>query len=135
MATTTGRLVQPVTDPIRLFRSARGILEGAARDLANGLYLSASVGAQRAAAMATEAWLRGAGQPHVSASVYENVCLAPDAGAEVRDAARLLDRHRIDEGPHGSAAQAGDTRREAEEAVLSGRIVFEFVERRIAAIE
>lgn len=124
-----------MTDPVRLFASARRILDGAAHDLANGLHLSACVGAQRAAAMATEAWLRAAGQPRVSASVYENVCLAPDAGTEVREAARLLDRHRIDEGPHGSAGGGGDTRREAEEAVLSGRVVFEFVGRRMSAAE
>ena len=135
MAITAERREQAVTDPVRLFASARRILEGAARDLANGLHLSACVGAQRAGVMATEAWLRLAGQPRASASVYENVCLAPDAEPEVREAARLLDRHRIDEGPHGSAAPGGDTRREAEEAVLSGRVVLGFDERRLSAAE
>lgn len=118
-------------DPGALFASARRILDAAARDAAGGLHLSACVGAQRAAAMATEAWLKREGQPIVSASVYENVCLAPDAGADVRESARLLDRHRIDEGPHGSATGAADSRREAEEAVLAGRRVLEFVERRM----
>ena len=69
MAITAERREQAVTDPVRLFASARRILEGAARDLANGLHLSACVGAQRAGVMATEAWLRLAGQPRASASV------------------------------------------------------------------
>lgn len=116
-----------------LFASARRILDAAARDAAGGLHLSACVGAQRAAAMATEAWLRREGQPLVSASIYENVCMAPYAGADVRESARLLDRHRIDEGPHGSAAGTANSRREAEEAVLAGRRVLEFVERRMKA--
>lgn len=120
-------------DPGTLFASARRILDAAARDAAGGLYLSACVAAQRAAAMATEAWLRREGQPLVSASVYENVSLAPDAGADVRESARLLDRHRIDEGPHGSASGGANSRREAEEAVLAGRRVLEFVERRMEA--
>lgn len=122
-----------VSDPGPLFASARRILKGAARDAANGLHMSACVGAQRAAVMATEAWLRLEGQPLVSASVYENVCLAPDAEQDVRESARLLDRHRIDEGPHGSAGGGAGSRREAEEAVLAGRRVLEFVERRMEA--
>lgn len=124
-----------MSDPGRLFASARRILDGAARDAGHGLHMSACVGAQRAAVMATEAWLRHEGQPIVSASVYENVCLATDAGEDVRAAARLLDRHRIDEGPHGSAGGGADSGREAEEAVLAGRRVFEFVERRMEAAE
>lgn len=124
---------EAMTEPGSLFASARRILESAARDTAGGLYMSACVGAQRAAVMATEAWLRGEGQPLVSASVYENVCMAPDADAEVRESARLLDRHRIDEGPHGSAAGVANSRREAEEAVLAGRRVLDFVERRMEA--
>jgi HEPN domain-containing protein len=120
-------------DPGTLFASARRILDAAARDASGGLHMSACVGAQRAAAMATEAWLRREGQPLVSASVYENVCLAPDAGTEVRESARLLDRHRIDEGPHGSATGGAQSPREAEEAVLAGRRVLDFVERRMKA--
>jgi HEPN domain-containing protein len=122
-----------MTEPGALFAAARRILDAAARDAAGGLHLSACVGAQRAAAMATEAWLRREGQPRVSASVHENVCLAPDASVEVRESARLLDRHRIDEGPHGSAGGGAHSRREAEEAVLAGRRVLEFVERRMEA--
>lgn len=122
-----------VIAPRSLLASARRILDGAERDAANGLHMSACVGAQRAATMATEAWLRGEGQPIVSASVLENVCLSPQSGADVRDAARLLDRYGIEEGPHGSAGEVGGSPRESEEAVLSARRVFGFVERRMGA--
>lgn len=120
-----------VIAPRSLLASARRILDGAEKDAANGLHMSACAGAQRAAAMATEAWLREEGQPIVSASVLENVCLSPQSGADVRDAARFLDRYRIDEGPHGSAGEVAGSPRESEEAVLSARRVFEFVERRM----
>lgn len=119
--------------PQSLFASARRILDGAERDAANGLHMSACVGAQRAAAMATEAWLKDEGQPIVSAGVHENVCLSPQSGVEVREAARLLDRYRIDEGPHGSTSEVAGSPGESEEALLSARRVLEFVERRMAA--
>ena len=84
--------------------------------------------------MATEAWLRAEGQPVVSASVHENVCLSPAAGAEVREASALLDRHRMEEGyPHRSAAEGDDPRLEAPGAVAAGRIVLAFVIERLAA--
>jgi hypothetical protein len=95
--------------------------------------MSACAGAHRAAAMATEAWLRQEGQPIVSASVHENVCLSPGSDPEVREAARLLDRYRIEEGPHGSAGDVGGSAEESEVAVRSARRVLEFVERRMAA--
>jgi HEPN domain-containing protein len=118
-----------VIAPRGLLDAARRIFAVAERDAANGLHMSACVGAQRAAAMATEAWLREDGQPLVSASVYENVCLSPRSGADVREAARLLDRYRIDEGPHGSSGEVAESRHESEEAVRSARLVLEFVER------
>ena len=83
--------------------------------------------------MATEAWLRQEGQPIVSASVHENVCLSPGADPQVREAGRLLDRYRIEEGPHGSAGDVGGSAEESEVAVRSARRVLEFVERRMAA--
>lgn len=115
--------------------SARRILEAAARDLERGHWLSACVSAQRAGVMATEAWLAGMEhQPLVSASVHENVCLSPAAGPEVREAAVLLDRHRIEEGyPHRSSSADVDPRAEAPRAVAAGRIVFGFVEERLRA--
>jgi len=120
-------------DPRSLLAAARRILEGAEQDAARAHHMSACVGAQRAAAMATEAWLVAAGQPRVSASVHENVCLAPDSGADVRAAARLLDRHRIEEGPHGSAAPVGESARESAAALTAGRRVMEFVAARMSA--
>lgn len=119
--------------PRSLLASALRIFAGVESDAANGLHMSACVGAQRAAAMATEAWLREQGQPIISASVYENVCLSPQSGADVREAARLLDRYRIDEGPHGSAGGVAGSPGESEEAILWARCVLEFVERRFAA--
>jgi hypothetical protein len=95
--------------------------------------MSACAGAQRAAAMATEAWLRQEGQQIVSASVHENVCLSPGADPQVREAGRLLDRYRIEEGPHGSAGDVGSSAEESEAAVCSARRVLEFVERRMGA--
>jgi HEPN domain-containing protein len=100
-----------MTGPSSLLASARRILEGAARDCENGLHMSACAGAQRAAAMAAEAWLRAEGQPIVRA--------------------RLLDRYRIDEGPHGSAGGVGESPRESAEAVRSARRVLEFIDRRL----
>ncbi|MGH7566635.1 MAG: HEPN domain-containing protein [Gemmatimonadota bacterium] len=119
--------------PRSLLASAGRILDGARRDAANGLNMSACVGAQRAAAMATEAWLREEGQPIVSASVHENVCLSPESRGDVREAARLLDRYRIDEGPHGSAGEVAGSARESEEAVEAANRVLEFVAGRMSA--
>lgn len=118
-----------------LLATARRILDGAARDLERGHWLSACVSAQRAAVIATEAWLRGReGQPMVSASVHENVCLSPAAGLEVREAAALLDRHLIEEGyPHRSSAADTQPRTEAPQVVAAGRTVLAFVEERLAA--
>lgn len=123
-------------DPVSLLSAARRILDSAGGDLERGHWLSASVSAHRAALMATEAWLRTEGQPVVSASVHENVCLSPVAGAEVREAAALLDRHRMEEGyPHRSAAGVEDPRLEAPSAVAAGRIVLAFVIERLAAAD
>ena len=114
-----------------LLAAARRILAGAERDLERNHWLSACVSAQRAAVMATEVWLRDKGQPLVSASVHENVCLSPAAGAEVREAAALLDRYRIEEGyPHRSAALDAP-RAEAALVVRAGRTVLTFVEERL----
>lgn len=117
--------------PQSLLASAGRILDGAERDAANGLHMSACASAQRAAAMATEAWLRDEGQPIVSASVHENVCLSPESRGDVREAARLLDRYRIDEGPHGSAGEVAGSAPESEEAILAARRVLEFALRRM----
>lgn len=115
-----------------LLAAARRILDDAGRDLARGHWLSACVSAQRAAVMATEVWLRNQGQPHVSGSVHENVSLWPGAGAEVREAAALLDRHRIEEGyPHRSSSADTDPRAEADRVVAAGRKVLAFVEERL----
>jgi HEPN domain-containing protein len=114
--------------------AARRILAGAAADLERGHRLSACVSAHRAAVLATEAWLRSRGQTTVSASVHENVCLAPDADRRTRDAARRLDRHRMEEGsPHRSARDPGDpeAESEAEAVVAAGRTILEFVETRL----
>lgn len=120
-------------DPDALLAAARRILAGAARDAERGLDHSACVSAQRAAVMATEAWLRSSGQPHVSGSVRENVGLSPASGPEVRRAATLLDRHRLEEGyPHRSGettAGAG----ESEAVVDAGRTVLAFVEAELGA--
>ncbi|MGH7571372.1 MAG: HEPN domain-containing protein [Gemmatimonadota bacterium] len=117
-----------------LLAAARRILDSAGQDLERGHWLSACVSAQRAAVMATEAWLRGEGQPHVSGSVHENVCLSPVSGPEVREAAALLDRHRIEEGyPHRSSAADTDPRAEADRVVAAGRKVLAFVEERLGA--
>lgn len=122
-----------MTHPDSLLASALRILAGAERDAARGLHMSACAGAHRAAAMATEAWLRASGQPIVSASVHENVCLAPDSAPDVREAGRLLDRHRIDEGPHGSATAVGGSAPEAEVALVASRRVVEFASARMDA--
>ncbi len=119
-----------------LLTAARRILDGAGRDLARGHWLSACVGAQRGAVMATEVWLRGQGQPHVSGRVYENVCLSPASGPEVREAAALLDRHRIEEGyPHRSSGMDTDPRAEAGRVVAAGRTVLAFVEERLEEVD
>lgn len=122
-----------MTAPDTLLAAARRILIEAAVDLERGHRLSACVSAQRAAVLATEAWLRSVGQPAVSASVHENVCLATDAGPDTREAARLLDRHRMEEGsPHRSASEPGDPEVEAETVVAAGRTILAFVETRLA---
>jgi HEPN domain-containing protein len=119
-----------------LFAAASRILEGATRDLERGHRLSACVSAHRAAVLATEAWLRARGQPVVSASVHENVSLAPDAAPGDREAARLLDRHRMEEGsPHRSAHAPGDPETEAVAVVEAGRVILAFVEARLGAAE
>lgn len=123
-----------MTSADSLLAAARRILAGAAADLERGHRLSACVSAHRAAVLATEAWLRSRGQTTVSASVHENVCLAPDADRRTRDAARRLDRHRMEEGsPHRSARDPGDpeAESEAEAVVAAGRTILEFVETRL----
>lgn len=123
------------SEHLPLLTAARRILETAARDLERGHWLSACVSAQRAGLMATESWLRAEGQPVVSPSVHENVCLSPAAGREVREAAALLDRHRMEEGyPHRSAAAHEDPRLEAPGAIVAGRVVLAFVSERLAAM-
>jgi HEPN domain-containing protein len=123
-----------VTTPDALLAAARRILAGAAADLERGHRLSACVSAHRAAVLATEGWLRSRGQPAVSASVHENVCLAPDADPGAREAARLLDRHRMEEGsPHRSARDPGDPETEAEAVVAAGWRILAFAEVRLAA--
>ncbi|HKY60917.1 MAG TPA: hypothetical protein VJP59_07895 [Gemmatimonadota bacterium] len=123
-----------MTAPDALLAAARRILGDAATDLDRGHRLSACVSAHRAAVLATEAWLRSRGQPAVSASVHENVCLAPDADPGAREAARLLDRHRMEEGsPHRSARDPGDPETEAEAVVAAGWKILAFAEVRLAA--
>lgn len=126
------RRFQLVTSSDALLATARRILGDATRDLERGYRMSACVSAHRAAVLATEAWLRARGQPTVSGSVYENVCLAPDAGPEPREAARLLDRHRMEEGSaHRSAHEPGDPETEAEAVLAAGRAILAFVEIRL----
>ena len=126
------RKLNPVTAPDTLLAAARRILTDAAVDLERGHRLSACVSAHRAAVLATEGWLRSQGQPTVSASVHENVCLAPDADSGIREAARLLDRHRMEEGsPHRSAHNPGDPETEAHAVVAAGRAVLAFAEARL----
>lgn len=118
-----------MTDSDALLAAARRILDGAARDVERGFEHSACVAAQRGAVMATEAWLRAAGQPHVSASVRENVGLSPAAGPDVREAASLLDRHRVEEGyPHRSGKGSGSEGGGGAAAVEAGRRILAFVE-------
>ena len=72
-------------DPVLLLSAARRILDSAAGDLERGHWLSACVSAQRAALMATEAWLRAEGQPVVSAAEGDDPRLeAPGAVAAGR---------------------------------------------------
>lgn len=122
-----------MSDSEALLAAARRILTSAGRDARRGFDLSACVSAQRGAVLATEAWLRAAGQPHVSGSVHENVCLSPAAGPEVREAARTLDLHRLEEGySHRSGPRtAGEG--ESAAVVEAGRVVVAFVERELAA--
>lgn len=116
-----------MSDVQALLAASERILDGAGRDLARGFWQSACVGAQRAGVLATEAWLRQRGQAHISASVYENVCLSPAAGVSVREAARRLDRHRMEEGyPHRSAMPAADPEAEAPDVVAAGRRILAF---------
>lgn len=120
-----------MTDPNSLLRTARDILDGAEGDLRRDWFESACVSAQRAAVLATQAWLEDRGQVHVSASVRENLALEPGVDPEILEAARLLDRHRIDEGaPYGSAA--GVEEADAATVVASGRRVLEFAEARVS---
>lgn len=122
-----------MTESAALLAAARRILAGAARDVERGHHASACVAAQRAAVLATQAWLEGEGQPHVSASVLENVSLSPVAGIDVRAAAGLLDRHRVEEGyPHRSSPAAADPAAESADVVEAGRTVLAFVEGRRA---
>ena len=80
----------------------------------------------------SEALLRARGQPVVSNSVHENVCLAPTAEGEVRLSARRLDRHRIEEGyPHRSFGEVTDPAAESEAAVADAMRVLAFVEREL----
>ena len=125
-----------MTAPDALLAAARRILAAAAVDLDRGHRLSACVSAHRAGVLATEAWLRSLGQPAVSGSVLENVCLAPDADPASREAARLLDRHRMEEGsPHRSAPDPGDPETGAEAVVAAGRTILVFVESRMAVTD
>ena len=125
-----------MTAPDVLLAAARRILGDAAADLERGYRLSACVSANRSAVLATEAWLRARGQSTVSASVHENVCLAPDAGPATREAARLVDRHRMEEGsPHRSAQDPGDPETEAEAVVAAGHVILAFVESRLGIPE
>lgn len=115
-----------MTDPRDLLKSARDVLETAARDAERGWHESACVAAWRAAAMATQAWLESRGPAHVSASVRENVALEPGVEPAVLEAAARLDAHRIDEGaPYRPAdVDAG----EAARAVEDGRRIVAFAE-------
>lgn len=125
--------VRLVTEPIALLASARRILGVAERDLERGLAESACLTAHRAAAMATQAWLEARGQAHVSDLVVENVGLSTAADEEVRRAAELLDRHRMDESaPHGAFDGAGDVDH-ARAVVNAGRRMLRFVEERMGA--
>ena len=118
-----------------LLAAGRRIIEDAARDRELGLHESACVSAHRGAVLVSEAWLRASGQTAVSNSVHENVSLSPAAGAGVRDAARRLDRHRMEEGyPHRSFQGATDPAAESGPAVEDARAVLAFVEHEIAAL-
>lgn len=117
--------------PRSLLASAREILDHAERDLRRDWFESACVSAQRAAVLATQAWLEDRGQVHVSASVRENLALEPGVDPEILEAARLLDRHRIDESvPYGSAAGVEEV--DAARVVASGRRVLDFAEARVS---
>lgn len=119
-----------MTETRTLLDAARGILDGAERDLERDWRESACVSAHRAAVLATQAWLEARGQVHVSASVRENVSFEPGVDAAVTEAATLLDRHRIDEGERYDAS--GEVGEEvAREVVDAGRRVLEFVEARL----
>lgn len=119
-----------MTETRTLLDAARGILDGAERDLERDWRESACVSAHRAAVLATQAWLEARGQVHVSASVRENVAFEPGVDAAVTEAAALLDRHRIDEGePYDASREVGEE--VARKVVAAGRRVLEFVEARL----
>jgi len=120
-----------LADVETLLAAARRIVRGAERDVELGLHESACVGAQRGAVLATQAWLLSGGQDHASGSVHENLCLSPEADEDLRDGARLLDRHRVEEGyPHRSSQAVVDPERESEAVVAAARSVLVFVEAR-----
>lgn len=119
-----------MTEPRSLLKTARDILDHAERDLRRDWRESACVSAQRAAVLATQAWLEARGQVRVSASVGENLALEPGADPEILEAAALLDRHRIDEAaPYGRAAGIGEA--DAGRVVSAGRRVVDFAEARV----
>jgi HEPN domain-containing protein len=121
-----------MTTSPELLVAGRRIIEEARRDVARGLHESACVSAHRGAVLVSEALLRARGQPVVSNSVHENVCLSPGAGEEVRRAALRLDRHRVEEGyPHRSSHASTDAAAESEAAVDDALRVLGFVEREL----
>lgn len=119
-----------MTDIDDLLSAGRRIILAATRDLELGLHESACVSAHRGSLLVTEGWLRARGQPIVSGSVHENVCLSPAAGEDLRGAAARLDRHRVEEGyPHRSFHEATDPSAESGQAIADARRVLAFVER------
>lgn len=122
-----------MTLPETLLSAARRILDGAERDVERGFRLSARASAHRAAVLATQAWLEERGQSRVSDSVAENVGLAPEADEEVRAAASLLDRHRLDERALARGPESKGGTEDPAEVVEAGRRVLAFVERRMKA--
>lgn len=84
--------------------------------------------------MATQAWLESRGQIAVSTSVLENVALDPGLDAEVRWAAAVLDRHRLEDGLPGPPPSSGeDPVAETAAVVDAGGRVVRFVEERMDA--
>lgn len=122
-----------MASPGDLLEAAERILDEAQRDLERGFWESACITAQRAAVIATEAWLRASGHSHVSASVSENVGFSPSVGETVRRAAEKLDRYRVEEAfPHRSSFGPVEPESEAPGVVEAGRIVVGFVESLLA---